>query len=126
MTNQLNNEVLFNSVESELARRHAVGETPDMLVSKSTSALRVIVKGWWQLYQESQSIVQLKNRSVWQRYTTQPAKALDTPALVNSLKQISELINLTAIGQFRTPAYHEESAVILLQLIINYYAKLQN
>jgi hypothetical protein len=64
--------------------------------------------------------------SVWQRNASLPAQSLDTPKLVNSLEQIRELIDLAAIGQYRTPTYYEESSVALLHLLTNYYAKLQN
>ncbi len=126
MSKQPDNEVLFNSVEAELARRHAVGETPDAFAGKPVNGVRGVIKNCWQLYHESQSILQKKNRSVWQRDASLPARSLDTPTLVNSLKQIGELIDLQAIGQYRTPTRFEESSVILLHLITNYYAKLQN
>ncbi|RYF47059.1 MAG: hypothetical protein EOO38_12900, partial [Cytophagaceae bacterium] len=76
MIDLLKTEILFNSVEAELARRHAVGETPDAYANKPLDRLTATVKGWWQLYQESQSIVQMKNRSVWQRDVSLPALSL--------------------------------------------------
>lgn len=126
MNKQIDNEVLFNSVEAELTRRHAVGETPDAFAGKPVNGVRGVIKNCWQLYYESQSILQEKNRSVWQRDTSLPARSLDRPKLVNSLEQIRELIDLAAIGQYRTPTYYEESSVALLHLLTNYYAKLQN
>lgn len=126
MSKQIDKEVLFNSVEAELARRHAVGEIPDALANKPVTGVRGVIKNCWQLYQESQCILREKNRSVWQRNASLTAQSLDTPKLVNSLKQIQELIDMSAIGQYRMPTYCEESSVALLRLITNYYVKLQS
>lgn len=126
MSKQIDNEVLFNAVEAELVRRHAVGETPDAFAGKSVTGVRGVIKNCWQLYHESQSIIREENRLVWQRDALLPAQALDTTKLVNSLKHIWELIDLTAIGQYRMPTYCEESSVALLDLITKFYVKLRS
>lgn len=119
-------EILFNSVEAELIRRRAVGEVPAALSTRPADVTKSIVKGWWQLYHESDAIVKCYNRKVWVRSQSLPANALDTPALIGALKSIHDLINTEAIENFRVMEKGEKSAVALLFAIARYYVQLMN
>lgn len=119
-------EVLFNSVEIELARRWAHGEVPAMFAGRPVDHLRKMVKAWWQIYHESAAAATGRNRTVWERSQSSPAEALGTPALVSSLATIRESLNLDALKGFRPLFQAEHSAITILDIIINYYTKLNN
>lgn len=117
-------EVLFNSVEIELARRWAHGEVPAIFVSRPAEDLRRVVKAWWQIYHESAAAASDRDRTVWERNQAYPARALDTLTLIDALKKLRQLINLDALKMFRPLHQAEYSAIGLLDLISAYYVKL--
>jgi len=121
---QQQNEILFNSVETELMRRRAVGEVPATLADRPAEVTKSLVKGWWQLYHESDAIIKCYNRKAWVRSQSLPARSLDTPALVQALKSIYDLISLEAIETFRPLEKGEQSAVTLLLVTAHYYSQL--
>lgn len=120
----LTTEVLFNSVEIELARRWAHGEVPPMFVGRPADHLRKMVKAWWQIYHESAAAASGLDRTVWERNPAYPAEALDTPALTDALNQIHGSLDLEALKIFRPLHQAEHSAVGILSLMITYYMKL--
>jgi hypothetical protein len=119
-------EILFNSVEVELDRRWAFGEVPAVFKDRPAEHLRRMVKAWWQIYHESAAAAKAQNRTAWQRNPANLAVALDTAALVESLSQISKLIDLDAIRAYRTAGSAELSAVCLLEMITTYYVEIRN
>ncbi|GAB3220251.1 hypothetical protein [Spirosoma arcticum] len=118
-------EILFNSVEVELDRRWAFGEVPSTFKDRPAEHLRRMVKAWWQIYHESAAAAKAQNRTAWRRNPANPAVALDTASLVDSLGQISKLINLDAIRAYRTVGSAELSAVCLLGMITTYYVEIR-
>lgn len=116
-------EILFNSVEIELARRWAFHNVPAVFVDRPALHLQKVVKAWWQLYHESICAAQARNRTLWERKASYPAVALDTPALVESLRQIRQLMSLDALSVFRPLSQAEQAAIGLLTLITAYYAQ---
>ncbi|GAB3788540.1 hypothetical protein GCM10028818_55290 [Spirosoma horti] len=117
-------EILFNSVEVELARRWAFGEVPVAFVSRQVEDLHKMVKQWWNIYHDSAAAAEYSNRQVWERNQTYPANTLDTPLLVSSLTRIHRLINLEAIKNFRPLHDWEVMAVYFLGMISAYYLNL--
>ncbi|GAA4465223.1 hypothetical protein GCM10023189_45540 [Nibrella saemangeumensis] len=62
MKEPLQIEILFNSVEVELARRWAFGHVPVVFSRRPAMHLRVLVKAWWQIYHETTCARRLQNR----------------------------------------------------------------
>lgn len=119
-------EILFNSVEMELTRRWAFGEVPIVFVSRPVKHLQATVKAWWQIYHKCAAAADNRNRTVWVRNHAYPAQSLDTPALIDHLRSIGQLIDLAALRPFRRAAPAELSAVCLLGMISAYYVELEN
>jgi hypothetical protein len=119
-------EILFNSVEVELARRWAHGEVPASFASRPVGHLRKMVKVWWEIYHESVAAATNQNRKVRERNQAYSAEALDTPGLVNALKVIHENMNLKALNAFRPLHEAEHLAIGILHIISTYYTKLTN
>ena len=117
-------ELLFNSVEVELARRWAHGEVPAMFTPRPVDDLRQMVKAWWQIYHEAAAAAIGRNRTVWERNPAYGAVALDTPALIDAFRQIRQRINLNALAGFRPIHQGEHSAIGILDLISAYYTNL--
>lgn len=117
-------EIMFNSVEVELARRWAFGEVPVAFASRKVEDLRKMVKQWWNIYHDSAAAAEYSNRQVWERNQAYPANALDTLLLVSTLNQIYGLINLEAIKNFRPLHDWEVMAVYFLGMISAYYLNL--
>ena len=117
-------EIQFNSVEMELVRRWAVGEVPRVFANYPVNALRRMVKAWWQIYHESKAAATETNRTIFERYQTYPAQALDTTKLIQALEQIEERMNLVALAKFRSVHNAEYCAVELLKLIKTFYLNL--
>jgi hypothetical protein len=119
-------ELLFNSIEVELARRWAHGEVPTMFTSRPVDDLRKMVKAWWQIYHEGVTAASGHNRTVWERNQAYAAVALDTPALLDALSQVRQRINLDALSGFRPIHQAEHSAIGILDQISAYYTNLNN
>jgi hypothetical protein len=112
---------LFNSVELELTDRWKSHNVPPVFAGRPQQHLRIVVKAWWQIYQESICAVEATDRTVWERRSDCAAEPLDTPALVASLQQITNLINLDALLRFRPASKGEEAALALLTVLTHYY-----
>ena len=97
---------------------------PAAFAGRPADQLRTVVKGWWQLYHESTAIIKSQSRKVWERNQNLPAHSLDTPALIDGLKTVYNLISLEAIESFRALRKGEQSAVTLLLVIAHYYSQL--
>ncbi|WP_018619750.1 hypothetical protein [Spirosoma luteum] len=121
MTEAIRIEILFNSVETQLARRWAFHNVPPVFANRPALYLRITVKAWWQLYHEATSARLQCNRQRWERTAAYPAVALDTPALVASLFQIHQLLDLEPLQTYRCLFPAEESGMALLALITDYY-----
>lgn len=117
-------EIMFNSVEVDLARRWAFGEVPVAFANRKVEDIRKMVKQWWNIYQDSAAAAECSNRQVWERNQAYPANALDTQLLVSTLNQIHGLINLEAIKNFRPLHDWEVMAVYFLGMIRAYYLNL--
>lgn len=114
-------EILFNSVETELARRWAFQNIPPVFAHRPVTHLRTTVKAWWHLYQESTAARQQTNRTVWERNPVYSPEALETPELIGSLVEIQDLFSVESLLAFRPLSKSEESSMGLLTLIIYYY-----
>ncbi|GAA4459306.1 hypothetical protein GCM10023189_32790 [Nibrella saemangeumensis] len=121
MKEQLQIEILFNSVEVELARRWAFGNVPVVFSRRPAMHLRVLVKAWWHIYHETYCARQFRNRQVWQRSNALPAQALDTSALASSLQEINNLLDVDALRDFRPLSNAEKASLCLLTLLTSYY-----
>ena len=114
-------EILFNSVEIELARRWAFGNVPPVFVNRRPIHLRYVVKALWHLYHESSCARHKRDRAVWGRNPDYPAEALDTPTLVDHLQDIRQLLNLDDLLAFRPLSKSEGASLCLLALLTAYY-----
>ena len=117
-------EILFNSVEVELARRWAHGEVPAIFASRPAEDLRRMVKAWWHIYHESICAANGRDRTIWDRNPAYPAEALDTAALIAGLQQIYRLMNIARLRDYRPSLQHEISAIHLLGVIRSFYIEL--
>lgn len=115
-------EILFNSVEMELARQHIFQNVPPVFVKRPVMHIRMVVKAWWHLYQESTSARQQRNRLIWERSPAHPAEALTMPALGAGLREIRQLVDLESLLLFRPLSRGDESALCLLALLTTYYS----
>ena len=114
-------EILFNSVEVELARRWAFGNVPPVFLNRRAIHLRYVVKALWHLYHESSCARHKRNRAIWSRNPAFPAEALDTKALVAHLQTIRQLLNLDDLLTFRPLSKAEGASLCLLALLTAYY-----
>ncbi|GAA4419297.1 hypothetical protein GCM10023187_53470 [Nibrella viscosa] len=121
MNEQLQIEILFNSVEMELNRRWVFGNVPVVFSRRLARHLRILVKAWWHIYHETYCARRLRDRQVWQRSNTLPAQALDTPALASSLREINSLLDIDALRDFRPLSNAEVASLSLLALLTSYY-----
>lgn len=125
MKDRIGIEVLFNSIEIELSRRWAFQNVPTPFVHRPALHLRMTVKAWWHLYHESTCARQQRNRLIWERNPAYPAKALETSALADGLREITTLIDLDALLTYRSLSKAEESGLYLLALFATYYTNPQ-
>ncbi len=119
------NELVFNLVEVELARRWALGEVPELFARRSVDDLRKMVRMWWNIYHDSAAAAAYRDRTAFDRESALTAGALDTPALVASLNHIVSLFNLEAIQAFRPLHEWETHATYILGMITGFYMNLQ-
>ena len=126
MTDFVRVEILFNSVEMELARRWAFHNVPPVFVRRPPMHLRKVVKAWWHLYHESTCARIQRNRLIWERNPAYPAEALDTSTLVRSLIRIRALLDVRALLTYRPLSQAERASVGLLLMLTAYYTSLQN
>ena len=120
---QINIEILFNSVEMELSRQLAFGHVPAVFVNKPATVLGVMVKAWWQIYHECECARRGQDRTVWERTSAYPAQALTGEELLASLKRIAGLIQLEWITAYRPIKPAESAACHILAILIDYYVK---
>jgi hypothetical protein len=123
MTDALHIEILFNSVELELARRWVFGNVPTAFTIRPVLHLRAVLRQWWELYHESLCATWGRNRTIWKRNPAYPANALETPELVASLYQIRDLIRLRALRSYRSLTEIEEVSLYLLAALTVYYSR---
>lgn len=114
-------EILFNSVEAELVRRWSIHNVPEVFAHRPVDHIRILVKAWWHIYQESTCAGWAMNRTFWERPIDYPVYALGTPALVNTLQQIYELTDLKVLAGYRPLKDGEEDAICLLVYFREYY-----
>lgn len=117
-------EILFNSIEIELSRQWAFGSVPALFAKKPVEILQVMVKAWWQIYHECDCARRGQNRTVWERSSAYPAEALPPEKVLASLKRIRQLTDLEEISAYRPVKPAEEAACHILAIFIDYYAKL--
>lgn len=122
MTDSIAIESLFNSVERELVRRWAYHHVPQVFINRPVQHLRLIVKAWWNIYQESRCARAGEDRTIWNRDTTCPAKELEGLELVETLARITSLIDVDALLMYRDLYSQDESGICLLTVFTAYYS----
>jgi hypothetical protein len=126
MTESVAIESLFNSVERELVRRWACHHVPQVFVNRPVQHLRLIVKAWWNIYQESRCARAGENRTIWNRDTTCPPQELEGLELVETLARITSLIDVDALLMYRDLSSKDKSGICLLTVFTAYYSSPQS
>lgn len=119
-------ESLFNSVERELVHRWPHHHVPQVFINRPVQHLRLIVKAWWNMYQESECARNSENRTIWERNMACSDKALDGLELVETLIKITSLIDVEALFMYRDLSPKDESVICLLTVFTVYYSSPQS
>lgn len=115
-------EILFTSVEQELARRWAYHNVPPLFANRPVLHLRLMVKVWWHLYHESVCARQQINRTGWHRHNSGVSSAvMNSEKLIEGLVSIYNQIDVEALLSFRPIAESERITLTLLTMIVAYY-----
>jgi hypothetical protein len=120
-------ELLFRTVEEELARRWVIKDLPTIFLVNPPTAIRTLIKACWQLYHESICAAEEVDRTVWkQPEFDAPMAVMNTSALLVGLEQIHRSINLGALLAYRPLLQPEYAAVTLLVMVTKFYVNKEN
>lgn len=115
-------ELLFDKVESELVRRYAINDVPEVLHDHHTEAdARLLVYLCWEIYHESVCAIQQRNRTVWNRHPSTLSPTLDTATLAIALIDIQMELRPDLLNELRPSHQGEFIAVNLINELVHYY-----
>lgn len=115
-------ELLFRTLEEELARRWVIKDLPSSFLVNPPTAIRTLIKACWQLYQESIYAAEEVDRTIWEQPEfTVSLNVMNTSDLLAGLEKIYRSINLGALLAYRTLLPPERAAITLLALTISFY-----